>query len=56
MLKKINLEITFLFLQIIIDTNVFLKNIISKNNIEEESTLKTIIESVKKIPMKGTER
>ena len=34
----------------------FLKNIISNNNIEEESTLKRIIESVKKNLIKGTER
>ena len=34
----------------------FIKNIISDNNIEEESTLKIMIESAKKTLIKGTER
>ena len=36
-------------------TTKYIENIISNNNIEDESTLKRIIESVKK-SIKGTER
>ena len=58
MLKKKNLVMISFFLPAF-DSNVavnFIKNIISDNNIEEESTLKIMIESAKKTLIKGTER